>query len=81
MLEDRFCLNFKLPLYGGAEYVIDFLPKIKIEVVLDDAILETAVQAAHDSARTDKIGDGKIVVVPVKQAIRIRTSKTGPDAV
>jgi len=67
--------------YRGAEYVIDFLPKIKIEVVLDDAIAERAVQAIQDSARTDKIGDGKIFVLPVEQAIRIRTGETGPDAV
>jgi nitrogen regulatory protein P-II 1 len=67
--------------YRGAEYVIDFLPKIKIEVVVDDAIAERAVQAIQDSARTDKIGDGKIFVVPVDQAIRIRTGETGPDAV
>jgi nitrogen regulatory protein P-II 1 len=67
--------------YRAAEYVIDFLPKIKIEVVLDDAIAERAVQAIQDSARTDKIGDGKIFVLPVEQAIRIRTGETGPDAV
>jgi nitrogen regulatory protein P-II 1 len=67
--------------YRGAEYVIDFLPKIKIEVVLEDAIAERAVQAIQDSARTDKIGDGKIFVLPVEQAIRIRTGETGPDAV
>ena len=67
--------------YRGAEYVIDFLPKIKIEVVVDDAIAQRAVQAIQDSARTDKIGDGKIFVVPVEQAIRIRTGETGPDAV
>jgi nitrogen regulatory protein P-II 1 len=67
--------------YRGAEYVIDFLPKIKIEVVLDDAIAERAVQAIQDSARTDKIGDGKIFVLPVEQAVRIRTGEQGPDAV
>jgi nitrogen regulatory protein P-II 1 len=67
--------------YRGAEYMIDFLPKLKIEVVLDDAIAERAVQAIQDSARTDKIGDGKIFVQPVEQAIRIRTGETGPDAV
>jgi nitrogen regulatory protein P-II 1 len=67
--------------YRGAEYVIDFLPKIKIEVVLEDAIAERAVQAIQDSARTDKIGDGKIFVLPVEQAIRIRTGETGADAV
>src|SRR5271166_6484973 len=62
--------------YRGAEYVIDFLPKIKIEVVLDDALVERAVQAIQDSAR-----DGKIFVVPIEQAIRIRTGVQGPDAV
>ena len=67
--------------YRGAEYVIDFLPKLKIEVVVDDAIAEQAVQAIQDTARTDKIGDGKIFVVPVEQAIRIRTGEQGPDAV
>src|SRR5262245_13487553 len=67
--------------YRGAEYVIDFLPKIKIEVVLDDAIVERAVQAIQDSARTDKIGDGKIFVLPVEQAVGIRTGEQGPDAV
>ena len=67
--------------YRGAEYVIDFLPKLKIEVVVDDAIAERAVQALQDSARTDKIGDGKIFVVPVEQAIRIRTGEQGSDAV
>ena len=67
--------------YRGAEYVIDFLPKIKVEVVLDDALVERAVQAVQDAARTDKIGDGKIFVVPVLQAVRIRTGEQGPDAV
>jgi nitrogen regulatory protein P-II 1 len=67
--------------YRGAEYVIDFLPKIKIEVVLDDALVERAVQAVMDAARTDKIGDGKIFVIPVEEALRIRTGERGPDAV
>jgi len=67
--------------YRGAEYVIDFLPKIKVEVVLDDALVERAVLAIQDAARTDKIGDGKIFVVPIEQAIRIRTGEQGPDAV
>ena len=67
--------------YRGAEYVIDFLPKLKVEVVLDDALVERAVQAVQDAARTDKIGDGKIFVVPVEQAVRIRTGEQGPDAV
>jgi nitrogen regulatory protein P-II 1 len=67
--------------YRGAEYIIDFLPKIKIEVVLDDALVERAVHVIQDAARTDKIGDGKIFVVPIEQAIRIRTGEQGPDAV
>jgi len=67
--------------YRGAEYVIDFLPKLKIEVVLDDSLVERAVRAVQDAARTDKIGDGKIFVVTVDQAIRIRTGEQGPDAV
>jgi nitrogen regulatory protein P-II 1 len=66
--------------YRGAEYVIDFLPKIKVEVVLDDILVERAVQAIQDAARTEKIGDGKIFVVPIEQAIRIRTGEQGPDA-
>jgi nitrogen regulatory protein P-II 1 len=67
--------------YRGAEYVIDFLPKIKIEVVLDDMLLEHAVQAIQDAGRTDRIGDGKIFVLTIEQAIRIRTGEQGPDAV
>ena len=66
--------------YRGAEYVIDFLPKIKIEVVLDDSLVERAVQAVMDAARTDKIGDGKIFVVPVEQTVRIRTGETDESA-
>jgi len=67
--------------YRGAEYVIDFLPKIKVEVVLDDAIVERAVQAIQKSARTDKIDDGKILVLSVDQEVGIRTGEQGPDAV
>ncbi len=67
-------------LYRGAEYVVDFLPKVKIEVVLSDDQLEDALEAIQKSARTDKIGDGKIFVVPVEQAIRIRTGEAGDDA-
>ena len=67
--------------YRGAEYIIDFLPKVKIEVVLDDALAQRAVEAIQQAARTDKIGDGKIFVVPVEQAVRIRTGEQGPDAV
>jgi nitrogen regulatory protein P-II 1 len=68
-------------LYRGAEYVVDFLPKVKIEVVLTDDMVETAIAAIIAAARTDKIGDGKIFVYPVEQAIRIRTGETGDDAV
>jgi len=67
-------------LYRGAEYVVDFLPKVKIEVVLGDDQVDTAVEAILSAARTDKIGDGKIFVSPVEQAIRIRTGETGEDA-
>ena len=67
-------------LYRGAEYVVDFLPKVKIEVVLDDNQVDAAVEAIIAAAKTDKIGDGKIFVSPVEQAIRIRTGETGSDA-
>ena len=67
--------------YRGAEYVVDFLPKLKVEVVLDDALVERAVQAVMDAARTDKIGDGKIFVLPIEEALRIRTGARGPSAV
>ncbi|MCB2115811.1 MAG: P-II family nitrogen regulator [Rhodobacteraceae bacterium] len=68
-------------LYRGAEYVVDFLPKVKIEVVLSDDMVETAIDAIVSAARTDKIGDGKIFVSPVEQVIRIRTGETGEDAI
>jgi nitrogen regulatory protein P-II 1 len=68
-------------LYRGAEYVVDFLPKVKIEVVLTDDMVDAAIEAIVSAARTDKIGDGKIFVTPVEQAIRIRTGETGDDAV
>ena len=67
--------------YRGAEYVIDFLPKVKIEVVLDDALAPRAVEAIQQAAKTDKIGDGKIFVFPVEEALRIRTGERGSDAV
>ncbi len=67
-------------LYRGAEYVVDFLPKVKIEVVLDDDQVDGAIEAIVDAAKTDKIGDGKIFVSPVEQAIRIRTGESGSDA-
>ncbi len=68
-------------LYRGAEYVVDFLPKVKIEVVLTDDMVDTAIEAIIAAARTEKIGDGKIFVSPVEQAIRIRTGETGDDAI
>jgi nitrogen regulatory protein P-II 1 len=67
--------------YRGAEYTVDFLPKVKIEVVMDDPLVERAVQAIQDAARTEKIGDGKIFVVAVDEAMRIRTGERGRDAV
>ncbi|WP_312524948.1 P-II family nitrogen regulator [Paracoccus sp. (in: a-proteobacteria)] len=67
-------------LYRGAEYVVDFLPKVKIEMVLPDDLVEPAIDAIVSAARTEKIGDGKIFVSAVEQAIRIRTGETGDDA-
>jgi nitrogen regulatory protein P-II 2 len=67
-------------LYRGAEYVVDFLPKMKVEVALDDALLERALEAIVNAAHTGKIGDGKIFVTDLEQVIRIRTGETGPDA-
>ena len=67
--------------YRGAEYVIDFLPKVKIEVVVDDVLCARAVEAIQQAAKTDKIGDGKIFVLPVEEAVRIRTGERGADAV
>jgi len=67
-------------LYRGAEYVVDFLPKVKIEVVIDDDMLDQVTEAIVNAAKTGKIGDGKIFVSPIEQAIRIRTSEEGPEA-
>lgn len=67
-------------LYRGAEYVVDFLPKVKIEIVLDDDMVESAIEAIVSAAKTEKIGDGKIFVTAVEQTIRIRTGETGSDA-
>jgi len=67
-------------LYRGAEYVVDFLPKVKIEVVLGDEQVDGAIEAIINAARTEKIGDGKIFVSSVEQAIRIRTGESGDDA-
>ncbi|MEC8210391.1 MAG: P-II family nitrogen regulator [Pseudomonadota bacterium] len=67
-------------LYRGAEYVVDFLPKVKIEVALGDDQVEPAIAAIIEAAKTDKIGDGKIFVSTIEQAIRIRTSESGSEA-
>jgi len=68
-------------LYRGAEYVVDFLPKVKVEVILQDALVEQAIEAIVRAARTGKIGDGKIFVTAVEQVIRIRTGESGESAV
>ncbi|MBV1775765.1 P-II family nitrogen regulator [Burkholderiaceae bacterium DAT-1] len=68
-------------LYRGAEYIVDFLPKVKIEVVMPADKIDMAIDAIVKAARTGKIGDGKIFVTPVEQVVRIRTGETGPDAV
>ncbi|HIQ25545.1 MAG TPA: P-II family nitrogen regulator [Persephonella sp.] len=67
-------------LYRGAEYVIDFLPKIKIEIVIDDDMVEKVVEVISESARTGKVGDGKIFIIPIDDAIRIRTGERGEVA-
>jgi len=67
-------------LYRGAEYVVDFLPKIKIEAAVDDAIVDQVIDAIQGAARTGKIGDGKIFVSSIEQVIRIRTGELGADA-
>ena len=67
-------------LYRGAEYVVDFLPKIKVEVAVDDGLVEQVIEAVTGAAKTGKIGDGKIFVYNVDQVIRIRTGESGPDA-
>lgn len=67
--------------YRGAEYQVDFLPKIKIEIVVDDGLLTDALKAVQESARTGQIGDGKIFVTTLDEVVRIRTGETGPDAV
>ena len=68
-------------LYRGAEYVVDFLPKVKIEVAIDDGQLESVVDAITKAANTGKVGDGKIFVSPLEEVVRIRTGESGPDAV
>lgn len=68
-------------LYRGAEYVVDFLPKVKIELAVDDSLVEQAVEAITKAAQTGKIGDGKIFITPLEEIIRIRTGETGADAI
>ena len=67
-------------LYRGAEYVVDFLPKVKIEAAVDDAIVDQVIEAIEQAARTGKIGDGKVFVSSLEQVVRIRTGETGKDA-
>ena len=68
-------------LYRGAEYVVDFLPKVKIEAAIDDALQDQVIEAISKSANTGKVGDGKIFVTALEEAVRIRTGETGPGAV
>lgn len=68
-------------IYRGAEYVVNFVPKVKLEMVVDDSIVEKAVETLSATAKTGKIGDGKIFVLDVEQAVRVRTGETGSDAI
>jgi len=68
-------------LYRGAEYVVDFLPKVKLEIVMEDALVERAVEAIQQAAHTGRIGDGKIFVTSIDEAVRIRTGERGADAI
>ncbi len=68
-------------LYRGAEYVVDFLPKVKLEIVLEDALVERAVEAIQQAAHTGRIGDGKIFILPVEEAVRVRTGERGTEAI
>ncbi|CAN5816472.1 nitrogen regulatory protein P-II [soil metagenome] len=68
-------------IYRGSEYTVDFLPKVKFEIVVSDAMVDKAVKAISESAKTGKIGDGKIFVLPIENAIRIRTEETGENAI
>ena len=68
-------------LYRGAEYVVDFLPKVKLEIVLDDALVERAIEAIQRAAHTGRIGDGKIFISNVEEVVRIRTGERGEDAI
>lgn len=67
--------------YRGAEYVVDFVPKVKIEIVVDDSVVDTVVSAIEQAANTGNIGDGKIFVLPLEQAVRVRTGERGTDAI
>jgi nitrogen regulatory protein P-II 2 len=67
-------------LYRGAEYVVDFLPKVKLEIAIDDDLVDRAIEAISSSANTGKIGDGKIFITPLEQVVRIRTGESGPAA-
>jgi len=73
--------NGHTELYRGAEYVVDFLPKVKIEIILEDSLAERAIEAITQAARTGHIGDGKIFVSSVEEVIRVRTGETGAEAV
>jgi nitrogen regulatory protein P-II 1 len=68
-------------IYRGAEYIVDFIPKVKLELILDDGQVPTVLKTLQESARTGKIGDGKIFVLPVEEVIRIRTGETGAAAI
>ena len=68
-------------LYRGAEYVVDFLPKVKLEIVLNDEMVESAIESIRKAAQTGRIGDGKIFVSTVEEAVRVRTGETGSDAI
>ncbi len=68
-------------LYRGAEYVVDFLPKVKIEMVVEDRLAERAIEVIQQAAHTGRIGDGKIFVTPIEEIVRIRTGDRGPDAI
>lgn len=68
-------------LYRGAEYVVDFLPKVKLEIAIDDGLLDQTLEAITNAANTGKVGDGKIFVVNLEEVVRIRTGETGPEAV
>ncbi|MFZ4681074.1 MAG: P-II family nitrogen regulator [Terrimicrobiaceae bacterium] len=68
-------------IYRGSEYTVDFLPKVKFEIVVSDSVVDKAVKAISDAAKTGKIGDGKIFVLPIDNAIRIRTEETGESAI